>query len=110
VLGEVLAAAKAIGDEATRSSVLAALAPHLAPEQRPVALSEALAVAKAIDDAQKRSSALAALAPYLAPEQLCEVSQPPKPLLTRKHWSRGERGLLTRDRKSQMIEGGEGAK
>jgi hypothetical protein len=52
---------------------LAALAAHLASEQRDEALREALAVAKAIGDEGGRSEALATLAPHLAPYQLGEA-------------------------------------
>ena len=54
-----LASAKAIGDPGARAWALAAVAPHLAPEQ----VGEALAAAKAIGDEYFRAQALAALAP-----------------------------------------------
>jgi len=61
VLGEALAAAKAIGDEDRRSGALGALAPYLSPEQ----LDEALICAKAIGDENRRSGALSALVGWL---------------------------------------------
>ena len=69
-MGEALAAAKAIFSPST---VLAALAPHLAPEQRDEALRGALAAAKAISHEKLRGQALAALAAHLAPEQVGEA-------------------------------------
>jgi hypothetical protein len=69
-------AAKAIGHDHFRAEalpVLAALAPHLAPEQRDEVLREALAAAEAIVDVHYRAPALAALAPHLTPEKRDEV-------------------------------------
>ena len=68
-LGKTLAAAKGIDDAYWRSDTLAALAPHLTPDQ----LGEALIAAKGIDDADARSRALAALAAHLTPDQLGEA-------------------------------------
>ena len=65
MLGEALEAARAIGDEESRSAVLAALAPRLAPTERDQALREALEAARAIEDEEYRSEVLAALAPHL---------------------------------------------
>jgi hypothetical protein len=69
LLSEALTAARAIGDEGSRSRALAALAPHLPVEL----LSEALAVARAIGDEGSRSRALAALAAQLPEQQRAAV-------------------------------------
>jgi len=50
---------------AVDSRALVALAPHLAPQQRPVVLGEALAAAKAIGNKDYRSHVLAALVGWL---------------------------------------------
>ncbi len=72
LLGEALEAARAIGDEGSRSQALAALAPHLAADRAgPGPPREALEAARAIGDEGSRSRALAALAPRLA-----ELGQP----------------------------------
>jgi hypothetical protein len=67
------AAAKAIGDKGSRAQALAALAPHLPPEQRQQALNEALAGAEDIHPQKYRARALAALAPQLPPDLLGEA-------------------------------------
>jgi hypothetical protein len=64
-LGEALAAAKGIDAADARADALAALAPHLTPDQ----LGEALAAAKGIDNAYWRAAALA----HLMPDQLGEA-------------------------------------
>jgi hypothetical protein len=69
------AAAKAIGHDGSRSEALAALAPHLAPEQRDEVLHEALAAAKAISDDGSRSRALAAL---FEPHETDVMRRPPR--------------------------------
>jgi hypothetical protein len=75
LLGEALAAAKAIGDERQRADALAALAPHLPPDERTKTLGEALAAARTIFGGYEiqRARALAALAPQLPPELLGEA-------------------------------------
>jgi hypothetical protein len=73
LLASARAAAKAIGADDARARALAALAPHLAPQQRDEALCEALAAAKAIGADDTRAEALAALAPHVAPEQRDEA-------------------------------------
>jgi hypothetical protein len=92
-LREALAAAKAIGEDDTRSLVLSALAPHLAPEQRDEALREALAAAKLAlfrlerSPSPERSRALRALGvlpPRLAPEQRDELLREPSPPISRR--------------------------
>ena len=78
LLGEALEAARAIGDERSRSQALAALAappgrgPRLATE-RDQALREALEAARASEYQQYRSRALAALAPHLTEPLLREA-------------------------------------
>ena len=68
-MGQAIAAVKEIGDERARTQALAALTPHLAPEQ----LGEALAIARMIGDDDARERALAALIPHLAPERVDEA-------------------------------------
>ena len=70
MLGEALAAARAIGHEKYRFAALAALAPRLAELGHP---AEALEAARAIGDERSRSEALAALAPRLAPTERDQV-------------------------------------
>ena len=69
MLGEALEAARAIGDERSRSAALAALAPHLTAPL----LGEALEAARAIGDEWSRSAVLAALAPHLTAPLLGEA-------------------------------------
>jgi serine/threonine protein kinase len=71
VLSEALRAARAIGDERTRSRTLAVLTPNL-PEE---VLAEALQVAHTIGDKECRSSALSNLAGYLPEQLLTEALQ-----------------------------------
>jgi hypothetical protein len=73
VLNTALAVAKAFSQESERSAALAALIPHLRPEQKDEAVREALAAARAITDQGSRSIALAAVAPYLTIEQSREI-------------------------------------
>jgi hypothetical protein len=69
VLGEALAAARAIQDEEHRAEVLSTLAPHLPPDQQLLVLAEALAAARFIQNEEDRAEILHSLAPHLPEEQ-----------------------------------------
>ena len=71
VLGEALAAARAIGDEEYRVRALEALAPHL-PD---ALLDEALPAARAFGQQWRRARVLVALAPHLPEALLGEAEQ-----------------------------------
>jgi hypothetical protein len=73
VLAEALAAARAIQHEGYRAWALAALAPHLAEQERVRLLAEVLAAARSTWHEGERSEALAALAPHLPAELLAEA-------------------------------------
>lgn len=67
-LGQALAAATAITDDARRAHALAKLAPSLPDDQRPDVIAQALATATATAHDLSSGMALAELAPYLPPE------------------------------------------
>ena len=62
---EALSAARAIGDEKWRAEALAAVAPHLPPNLRDMALREALTTAQEIEYEGQRVEALAKLALFV---------------------------------------------
>jgi hypothetical protein len=69
ILLDALTVVEIMESDARRSGILAALAVHLPPEQRQLALTKALTAAEAIKLDQSRSEALALLAPHLPDEQ-----------------------------------------